>query len=119
VSAGAERTATLDVSRWSRPVWRRPGFALGAACAIALLPALAAFWVRIAPAPAPPAPEVSTPEPAPTLGALVRMTPDRSALGAITSGNLFTPGRTDWALAAAPDAGAEAPDAAAKRRAER
>lgn len=119
MSGGAERSATLDLSRWSRPIWRRPGHVAAAAAALALAPALGAVWVRFGPGGAPPRAPEPTLEPAPRLEPLTRTAPDPAPLAAIASGNLFTPGRADWALASAPAPGPADADAASKRRAER
>lgn len=90
------RRSRLRLSEWRVPAWKRPALWQGAALLVALVPALAAAYLRFAPLeplPEPSAPERSAP---PALRALTREVPDPAPAERIAGANLFASGREDW-----------------------
>lgn len=110
---------TLQLGAFRGSPLRREGFWQCVALCAALAPLVA--WGVVSVTPAPPPPTASEPEPLDVLalGPIVRSAPGPEAVAAISSGNLFTPSRTDWALAVAPPPDSVEDDAAKKREEER
>ncbi len=113
------RRLTLHLGAFRGSPFRREGFWQCVALALALAPLFA--WGVVSFSPPAPTPQAGDPEPLETLALrpLTRDVPTPEAIGAISSGNLFTPSRADWALAAAPAPESADDDAAKKREEER
>lgn len=90
------RRSALRLAEWRVPPWKRPGLWQAAALSVALVPCLAAAYLRFAPVgqlPEPVAPERAA---MPALRTLARETPDPGPAERIAAANLFASAREDW-----------------------
>ncbi len=87
----------LEIGVYRAPAWKRRGLWLGLAFAAALMPALGALVVRVAPERAAPVARERAPLPELVIRPLGRHPAGEEAVTAIAGSNAFSPDRKDWA----------------------